>query len=144
MMASVWAAISHTSCWAVALPAHCARPTAARSPAIGRTINAEACILRTVLYTSLTLRAHAMQSEAMGVPTMECGISDFHGLERLGVSVDWRGKLVAPDGLIDSEGCVTLPGSGGGGGSGRPSLDGAPSIASSVPENAPAPATLPV
>jgi hypothetical protein len=37
------------------------------------------------------------------------GIHENHALVKKGVTVDWRGKLYAPEGIIDAEGYVTLP-----------------------------------
>ena len=49
-----------------------------------------------------------MQSAALEVPTLQCGISEYHDLVKLGLTVDWRGKLVEPEGVIDSDGYVPL------------------------------------
>jgi hypothetical protein len=50
-----------------------------------------------------------VQSEALGKPLSQCGIAEYHSLYKMGISVDWRGKLVAPEGRIDSEGYVPMP-----------------------------------
>jgi hypothetical protein len=50
-----------------------------------------------------------LQCEALSVPRVESGIFEYNALVEQGVKVDWRGKLYAPQGVIDAEGYVTLP-----------------------------------
>jgi hypothetical protein len=50
-----------------------------------------------------------MQSEQLRVPLMESGIGEYHELVSKGVTVNWRGKLTAPEGTIDGEGHVLIP-----------------------------------
>lgn len=50
-----------------------------------------------------------MQSQALDKPRVQCGISTYHSLVAKGVYVDWRGKVQAPEGAVDGEGCVALP-----------------------------------
>jgi hypothetical protein len=51
---------------------------------------------------------YGLQCEALGVPPADLGIDEYHALVKQGVTVDWRGKLCAPQGVIDTEGYVTL------------------------------------
>ena len=46
----------------------------------------------------------------MGVPTSPLGIPEYHQAIKMGVTVDWRGRLVAPEGSLDSEGCIVSAG----------------------------------
>lgn len=46
----------------------------------------------------------------MGVPTSPLGIPEYHQALKMGVTVDWRGRLVAPDGSLDAEGCIVAAG----------------------------------
>jgi hypothetical protein len=57
------------------------------------------------------LTALQVQAEKMGVPIVDYGIREYHELEKLGIRVNWKGKLHAPAGTIDDEGYAILPGS---------------------------------
>lgn len=48
-----------------------------------------------------------MQAEALRVPTVNFGIRGYRELVNAGVTVDWRGRLSAPPGVVDEDGNVS-------------------------------------
>jgi hypothetical protein len=49
-----------------------------------------------------------LQSEHLDVPRVSSGVQEYRRLEHLGVAVNWRGKLVAPHGIVDDQGNANL------------------------------------
>ena len=47
-----------------------------------------------------------MQALKLGVPTSPLGIAEYHHVLKRGITVDWRGRLMAPEGSLDAEGCI--------------------------------------
>jgi hypothetical protein len=44
----------------------------------------------------------------LGVPTSELTVEDLFQLKKAGIRVNWRGKLVVPDGTTDAEGYLIV------------------------------------
>lgn len=91
--------------------AHCAQRGKAQDRI--RLLNSTTCSLSLPVSSRSVIcerrrKLQAGQSAALEVPTLQCGISEHHDLVKLGLTVDWRGKLVEPEGVIDSEGYVPL------------------------------------
>jgi hypothetical protein len=44
----------------------------------------------------------------LGVPTSDLTVEDLFQLKKAGIRVNWRGKLVVPDGTTDAEGYLIV------------------------------------
>lgn len=49
-----------------------------------------------------TTARSAVQAEALSIPLLNAGVREYHELHKRGVTVDWRGRLVAPPGALDA------------------------------------------
>lgn len=48
-----------------------------------------------------------VQADALQVPLVEQNHSHYKSLAALGVTTNWRGKLVVPAGVLDNHGCIS-------------------------------------
>lgn len=56
-----------------------------------------------------TAEHRAVQASALEVPEAPCGIAEYHDLVAARVTVNWRGRLSAPAGVVGDDRCVALP-----------------------------------
>jgi hypothetical protein len=54
------------------------------------------------------LLASLLQAEKLEVPKSDLTVEDLFELKKSGIRVNWRGKLVIPDGTIDADGYLAI------------------------------------